>query len=317
MFDVPDISIVVPVYGSDGTLALLYKRVAAAVAVIPASFELIFVDDCGPGRPWKLINELAQCDQRVIGLKMSRNFGQHRAIMAGVDIARGNWLVIMDCDLQDRPEEIPRLWAEAQQGHDIVIGRRVERQDRFLKRLSSRLFHWFFGYITDQESDTAQANFGIYARKVVDVVKTIAEQPGVFSLLVRRAGFKIATIDIAHSRRAEGKSSYTLIRKLSLAMDIIISYSNKPLKMCVQFKSFMTVAAFCFGLAFFIRYFLFDYTSAVWTSVMVLLLVLLGIILFGMGILGIYISLVFNQVRGKPLYVVKDRTQIYVKNDSL
>jgi dolichol-phosphate mannosyltransferase len=317
MIDNPDISIVVPVYGSNTTLVPLYERVAAAARLIPASFELIFVDDCGPGRPWKLINKLAQRDQRVIGLKMSRNFGQHRAIMAGVDIMRGNWLVIMDCDLQDRPEEIPRLWAKAHEGHDIVVGRRVERQDRFLKRLSSRLFHWFFGYITDQESDSAQANFGIYARKVVNVVKTLSEQPAVFSLLVRRAGFVITTIDIAHSRRAEGKSSYTLFRKLLLAMDIIVSYSNMPLKICFQFKSFMAVSAFCFGLAFFIRYFLFDYASAVWTHVIVSVLVLFGIILFGMGILCIYISWVLNQTRGKPLYVVEDRTQVYVKNDSL
>jgi polyisoprenyl-phosphate glycosyltransferase len=317
MIDIPDISVVVPVYGSDSTLEPLYERVAAAASQIPASFELIFVDDCGPGNPWELINKMAQSDPRVIGLKLSRNFGQHSAIMAGVEISRGNWLVIMDCDLQDRPEEIPRLWAKAQEGFDVVFGRRAERQDRFLKRLSSRLFHLFFGYMTDQKSDAAQGNFGIYIRKVVDVVKMLPEQPRVFPLLVRWTGFKIASIDIAHDKRAEGKSSYTLIRQLSFAADIIISYSNKPLKLCVQFGFFMAFAALCYGAWLFIRYFLYDYIPTGWTSLMVSLFFLSGTLLFGMGILGVYIGRVFNQVKGRPLYVVKDRTQLSVKDNSL
>ena len=316
MVDIPDISIVVPVYGSDSTLVKLYERVAAAVARIPASFELIFVDDCGPGRPWELINEIAQRDPRVIGLKLSRNFGQHSAIMAGVDLARGSWLVIMDCDLQDPPEEIPRLWEKAQEGHDAVIGCRVERKDGLLKRLSSRTFHRLFDYMTDQESDAAQANFGIYSRKVVDVVKTLPEQPRVFLLLVRWAGFEVIPIDIAHDKRTEGKSSYSLGRKLSLATNTIVSYSNKPLIMCVQFGFLMAFVAFCYGAWLVTRYFLFDYIVAGWTSVMVSLYFLSGIILFGMGVLGAYIGRIFNQVKERPLYVVKDRTPVSTKDDS-
>jgi len=317
MVDVPDISIVVPVYGSDSTLVKLYERVAAAVAKIPASFELIFVDDRGPGHPWEIINRMAKSDPRVIGLKLARNFGQHSAIMAGIDLARGRWLIIMDCDLQDRPEEIPRLWAKAQEGCNIVVGRRLERQDALLKRLSSRLFWCFLDYMTDQKSDASQASFGIYSRKVVDVVKKMPEQPQVFPLLVRWAGFEVIPIDIEHSRRTEGKSAYTLRRKVSLAMDTIISYSNKPLIMCVQFGFFMAFTAFCFGLWLFIRYFLFDYLTTGWTSMMVSLFFLSGVLLFGMGILGIYIGKVFNQVKGRPLYVVDDRTPISVKDDSL
>lgn len=317
MVDVPDISIVVPVYGSDSTLVALYERIAASVAQIPASFELIFVDDCGPGRPWGLISGMAQRDPRVIGLKLSRNFGQHSAIMAGVDLARGNWLVIMDCDLQDRPEEIPRLWAKAGEGHDVVVGRRVERQDGLSKRLSSRAFYWLLGYMTDQENDAAQASFGIYSRKIVEVVKKMPEQPRFFPLLVRWAGFEVTPIDIEHGKRSEGKSSYNLSRKLSLAMDAIISYSNKPLKMCVQFGFLMALTAFCFGLWLFMRQFLFNYSIAGWTSVMVSLYFLSGILLLGMGILGIYIGRIFNQVKERPLYVVKDRTPVSVEDDSL
>lgn len=318
MTDIPDISVIVPVYGSNGTLIPLYERVASAIATIPANFELIFVDDRGPGNPWEIISKLAQNDPRVIGLRLSRNFGQHSAIMAGVNLARGHWLVIMDCDLQDRPEEIPRLWADAQKGHDVVAGRRVERQDGIFKRLSSKTFHRVFMYMTDQKTDAAQSNFGIYSRKVIDAIKTLPEQPSVFTLLIRWAGFEPKTIDIEHGRRIEGKSSYSFSRRFTLAMDSIISYSNKPLKMCIQFGFIMALAAFCYGAWLFVRFFLFDYIPAGWTSVMVSLFFLSGILLFGMGILGIYIGRIFNQVKGRPLYVIYDRTPVSLnKDDSL
>jgi len=317
MADISDISVVVPVYGSDSTLVSLYERVSAAVARIPASFELIFVDDRGPGNPWEIISRMAKSDPRVIGLKLSRNFGQHSAIMAGIDLARGRWLVIMDCDLQDRPEEIPHLWAKAQEGHDVVVGRRVERQDGFFKRLLSHAFHGVFKYMTDQKTDATQSSFGIYSRKVVDVCKKMPEQPQVFPLLVRWSGFKVTSIDIKHDKRIEGKSSYNLSRKLSLAMNTIVSYSNKPLRMCVQFGFFMAFTAFCYGVWLLIRQLFFNYAIAGWTSVMVSLYFLSGILLFGMGVLGVYIGRIFNQVKQRPLYVVKDRTPVSANDDSL
>ena len=170
--------------------------------------------------------------------------------------------------------------------------------------------------MTDQESDATQASFGIYSRKVVDVVKILPEQPRVFLLLVRWAGFEVIPIDIAHDKRTEGKSSYSLGRKLSLATNTIVSYSNKPLIMCVQFGFLMAFVAFCYGAWLVTGYFLFDYIVAGWTSVMVSLYFLSGIILFGMGVLGAYIGRIFNQVKERPLYVVKDRTPVSTKDDS-
>jgi len=316
MVDVPDISIVVPVYGSDGTLKSLYERVVSATNLISVNFELIFVDDRGPGNPWKIISEIAGNDSRVTGLRLSKNFGQHSAIMAGIDISRGRWLVIMDCDLQDRPEEIPRFWAEAQKGHDVIMGRRVVRRDGFFKRLFSKLFHRIFSYMTDQQTDASQSSFGIYSRKVVDVVKKMPEQPRIFPLLVRWSGFEMASLDVEHDQRRDGKSGYNFERRLSLAIDAIVSYSNKPLKMCVELGFLMAFFAFCCGAWLFIRYFMFDYIPAGWTSLMISLFFLSGVLLFGMGILGIYIGRVFDQVKGRPLYVVQDRTRLSAENDS-
>jgi polyisoprenyl-phosphate glycosyltransferase len=310
MDNAPDISIVVPVYGCDDALLELYERITAAVSRIPAGYELIFVDDRGPGRPWALINELAEHDPGVMGIRLSRNFGQHYAIMAGVDVAQGRWLVVMDCDLQDRPEEIPRLWAKAKEGFDVVVCRRMNRQDEISKRLSSRFFHWFFGYMTDQASDSTLSILGIYSRRVVDEVKQFSEQPRIFPLMVRWLGFETATIDIPHEKRAKGKSSYNFSRRLSLALDTIVSHSNKPLRLFVQLGFFMAFASFCFGLWLIAQWFLYDQIWPGWTSVMVSLFFVAGILLIGMGVLGIYLGRIFDQVKGRPLYVVVDRTPV-------
>lgn len=307
---VPNLSIVVPVYGCDGTLAKLYERVYAAVTSIPASFELIFVDDCGPGRSWELINELARQDSSVVGVRLSRNFGQHYAITAGVDFSRGNWLVVMDCDLQDRPEEIPRLWVKAQEGFDVVVGRRVERQDGICKRHASLAFHRIFSYMTDHASDATQANFGIYSRRVVDELKRLPEHSRAFPLLIRWLGFKSTSIEVQHDERAEGKSSYNLSRMFSLATDAIVSYSNKPLKMFVQTGFLIAFSALFYGIWLIIRYLSLGYVAPGWTSVMVSLYFLSGVLLFGMGVLGIYIGRIFNQVKGRPLYIVRDITRL-------
>lgn len=301
---VPTISIVVPVYGCDETLLLLHKRLCEALAAVVPSFELILVDDCGPGKAWQVITELCRQDSRVIGIRLSRNHGQHYAITAGVDYCQGDWLVVMDCDLQDRPEEIPHFWEKAREGYDVVVGRRIERQDSWAKRMSSRLFHRVFSYMTDQQSDATQANFGIYSRKVVEQLKRLPEHSRCFPLLVRWLGFHAATIDIRHDERAEGKTSYTLGRLLTLAVDTIVSYSNKPLKLFIQTGFFMALAAFCYGIALIVRYFVYGRMVQGWTSVMVSLYFLSGLLLLGMGTLGVYIGRIFTQVKGRPLYVV-------------
>ncbi len=234
----PDMSIVVPVYGSDITLMPLYCRTVAAVSPISENFEFILVDDCGPGKPWEIIGAMAKKDSRVIGLKLAKNVGQHNAIKAGVDVAHGQWVVVMDCDLQDRPEEIPRFWGKAQEGYNVVIGRRVERRDETIKRIFSYIFHGLLKWVTRQNSDAAQSNFGIYSRQVIDKIKKLPEQSFYLPLLVRRAGFDVMPLDVEHDKRPYGKSGYTFSRRLSLAVDILASSGDRPLKMFSLFRFF-------------------------------------------------------------------------------
>lgn len=294
----PEISIVIPVYGCDGFLKPLYRRIVQTMDDLKVNFELIFVDDRGPGTPWTIISEISARDNRVRGIRLSRNFGQHYAIAAGIDHCRGKWLIVMDCDLQDRPEEIPGLWAKAAQGFDIVIARRIQRKDGFLKKLSSKVFHRVWSYMTDQASDAAQGNFGLYSSKVINELRKMPETARLFPLLVRWLGFETATVEVNHGAREHGKSSYTLKKLFSLATDAIISHSNKPLKMFIKIGFTMSFLSFCYGLWLIIRYFFFyqGQTLMGWSSIMVSMYFLSGLMLSGMGLLGVYIGRIFNQV---------------------
>ena len=155
------ISVVIPVYGCSSVLQELHQRLLKALLPITDSFEIIMVNDACPEDSWAEIKLLAKKDQRVIGINLSRNFGQHRAITAGLDRAAGEWVVVMDCDLQDRPEEIPKLYNKAQEGFDVVFGRRVRRKDTVLKRLGSSFFYTTLSYFTDSPMDSSIANFSI------------------------------------------------------------------------------------------------------------------------------------------------------------
>src|SRR5471032_943893 len=149
----PEISVVIPVYKAEECLDELYRRLSLALSGISEDFEILLVEDCGGDRSWQMIVELSKRDPRVKGIQFSRNFGQHYGITAGLDHCDGEWVVVMDCDLQDRPEEIPRLYAKAQEGYDIVLARRGARQDPLLKRITSWLFYKIFSYLADMEYD--------------------------------------------------------------------------------------------------------------------------------------------------------------------
>lgn len=172
----PHLSVVIPVYKAENCLGELYRRLKASLESVSPDFEVVLVEDCGGDNSWQMIERLAATDPRVRGIQFSRNFGQHYGITAGLDHCHGDWVVVMDCDLQDRPEEIPRLYAKAQEGYDIVLARRGVRQDPLLKRITSWLFYKIFSYLADIEYDGDSGNFRIMSRKVVTNFRRMREQ---------------------------------------------------------------------------------------------------------------------------------------------
>jgi polyisoprenyl-phosphate glycosyltransferase len=306
--NVPYLSIVTPVYGCVGCLEELYRRVVAAMNGIAGDFEIIMVNDASPDSAWDVIEALARKDRRVKGINLSRNFGQHRAIAAGLAYARGEWTVVMDCDLQDQPEEIVKLHAKALEGHHIVFARRNERKDGFFKKLGSRLFYRVYDYLTDGSTDHTVANFGIYSRSVIDNYNRFKEQNRSFLFLARWMGFDTAYVDVDHAQRYEGHSSYTLKKLLRLAFDHILSYSNKPLIVFIKFGFLMSLFSLLYGIYIVARYFFYGVSVEGWTTVVVSIYFIGGLLFANLGIIGLYIGKIFEESKERPYYIVEKLT---------
>jgi len=298
------ISVVSPVYGCRACLFELYDRLVASLSKVTDNFEIILVNDACPQKSWEHIITLGEKDSRVKGINLSRNFGQHYAITAGLDHAKGEWVVVMDCDLQDKPEEIIKLYNKAMEGYDIVFGKRFERQDSYFKQLGSKCFNKVLEYFTDTKHDNTIANFGIYAQKVVQTINQYREQSRDFLLFAKIVGFKKTEIEIEHAQRAHGKSSYNLTKLINLAVDSILSHSNKPLRLSIQLGFLIASSSLGFALWLVSRYFIYGTTTEGWTSLMVSMFFMFGLLFAILGITGLYIGKIFDEVKNRPLYII-------------
>jgi dolichol-phosphate mannosyltransferase len=302
------ISVVTPVYRAEGCLEELYRRLVAALSGITQDFEIVMVEDCGGDRSWEIIRELARRDPRVKGIQFSRNFGQHYGITAGLDHCDGDWVVVMDCDLQDRPEEIPRLYARAQEGYDVVLASRGVRADGVVKRLGSWLFYRLFSWLADIDYDGSSGNFRIISRKVVAAFRQMREQLRFFGGQVKWMGFPTASIEVRHDERYAGPSTYTLAKLLRLATETIVAYSDKPLRLSVRFGFALAAIAFCFGIYFVVHAVLYGSPIVGWASLIVSFYFIGGVIIAILGMIGIYLGKTFDEAKKRPLYIVMHTT---------
>ena len=301
-----DISVVIPVYKNERFIDELYLRLKDTLSVVSNEFEIIFVNDASPENDWEIIRRITAKDNRVKGINLSRNFGQHYAITAGLDNVGGQWVVVMDGDLQDQPEEIKKMYDKVRQGYDIVLGKRVQRQDTFFKKMASKLFHIILNYFTDMRTDATVANYGIYNRKVIQAFRKIREQNRSFPIIIRWMGFHVAEVEVEHAKRSNSKSSYNYRKLRKLALDIIISHSNKPLRLAVKLGLTISFLAFLYAVWLVIRYLVWTIPVTGWTSLMVSLYLLGGLLLANMGILGIYIGKIFDESKKRPLYIIRE-----------
>lgn len=302
------ISVVIPCYKCAGSLVDLHERLVLNLEGITKEFEIIFINDASPENDWEIVKELAAKDSRVFGINLSRNFGQHCAITAGLDHCNGDWVVVMDGDLQDRPEEIPKLFSKAQEGYDVVVGRRKNRKDSFMVRMTSKLFYIVFNYLTNQKLDNKVANLGIYSKKVISNVRKLKEADRSFGLLVVLVGFSRFELDIDHSYRAAGESSYSFSSRFKMAIDHILSHSNKPLIIAIQTGFSISFFALLYALWLVLRYFMSSNVVDGWTSLIVSLYFLSGLIVVVVGIVGLYVGKIYTETKNRPLYIVKENT---------
>jgi glycosyltransferase involved in cell wall biosynthesis len=304
----PHVSVVIPVYKAESCLRELYCRLKTSLEPITEDFEILFIEDCGGDRSWEIIEELAKEDRRVKGIQFARNFGQHYGITAGLDNCNGDWVVVMDCDLQDRPEEIRGLYTKAQEGYDVVVARRQERRDPLFKRAASWFFYKLFNYFTEGNYDARVGNFRIISRRVADNFRMMREQLRFFGGMVDWLGFPTASIDVQHAERFSGKSTYTLHKLMKLANDTIVAYSDKPLRLSIKCGFFISGLSFLYGGYILIRALLYGSPVLGWSSLIVSLYFVGGIIIANLGIIGIYLGKTFDETKKRPLYLIRRHT---------
>jgi polyisoprenyl-phosphate glycosyltransferase len=313
----PLFSIVSPIYRSAKTLSLLVSEIKKNVEPISSNFEILLVEDGSPDSSWDAIVQESRKDSRVKGIKLSRNFGQHYAITAGLDYAQGQWTIVMDCDLQDNPSEIPNLFKKAEEGHKIVLARREARKDGLRKKLSSRVFYKVLSVLTGVKQDSSIANYGIYHRDVISAIIKMREPFRNFAAIVKWVGFAPVTINVRHSRREEGTSTYNLQKLFKLAMDTILAYSNKPLYYIVGLGFAISLISFLSSIIVFVKYITGSITVMGYTSLILSIWILGGLMMMFLGIVGLYIGKMFEGIKSRPIYIISETTNLITTNEQL
>jgi dolichol-phosphate mannosyltransferase len=301
-----EISVVIPVYQAESLVDELLKQLTASLNKVTTRYEIILVEDRSPDNSWGQIQKARNSYPNVKAVRLSRNFGQHHAISAGLSLTQGEWIVVMDCDLQDRPSEIPKLYNEAKKGFDVVLARRAVRQDNWLKRLSSRIFYGALGYLTGVEQDATVANFGIYNKKVIAAINQMSESIRYFPTMVRWVGFKSTKLDVVHAARPEGKTSYNLKRLLNLSLDICLANSEKPIRLTIKLGLLVAFTGFIYAAYTAIRAIMGDIPILGYASILISVWVLSGLIICIMGVIGLYVGKSFEGIKNRPLYLIDE-----------
>ena len=300
------ISIVSPVYRAEKILPILVSEINLVMERIGEDYEIILVDDRSPDNSWEVMKVLSSQNPKIKSIRLSRNFGQHSAIFAGLTKTKGDWVVVMDCDMQDQPKEIAKLYKKALEGYDIVLGQRENRKDKFLKKLSSKLFYKVFNYLSGGHFNNELGNFGIYRKKAIDSILNINDYIKFFPLFINWVGFKSVSIPIEHGEREEGKSSYSISRLLKLAFNAIISFSDKPLRLFINFGLGISILSFVLGIYYLYLSITHKITQPGFSSLILSIWFLSGIIISCIGIVGVYLGKTFDQAKGRPTFIIDE-----------
>lgn len=313
MIEMTIFSLVIPVCNEEENIRELHRRIAAVMDGICRAegyhdaYEIILVDDGSKDSSWSIIQELHEKDPRVKGISFSRNFGHHMAITAGMDYASGKTVILMDGDLQDPPEEIPKLWDRLKQGYDLVYGIRKERKDSFAKRFPSAFFWWFINRLSGIEIPRNQSLLRIFDKKVLDVLNTMREHARFIHGMIAWTGFKTCLEEIDHAPRTKGITKYNVIRLFRLAFNAVTAFSTVPLRLATYLGILSAGIGFFYGIYFLYKKIFLGIPVLGYASIIVAVLFVGGVQLLILGIMGEYLGRVYQEVQKRPLYIVKDR----------
>jgi polyisoprenyl-phosphate glycosyltransferase len=299
------LSVVVPVYGCGNCLVGLHERLTRSVGKMTDGYELVFVDDRSVDDGWAVLLRLARADPHVRAFRLSRNFGQDAAITAGLAQARGEWAVVMDCDLEEAPEDIPRLWAAAAGGYEIVRTTRRGWRHSAFRRWTSRVYRRLT-LETDVRPD--YSNLSLMSRRVIDAFLRLHDRDREFMIALDWLGFDSTAIEIEHHDRHAGESSYSLQRLVRVALDGMFFRSTVLLRLVVLLGFVIALIGIVVAAFEVVDYFAEpDKSVPGYTSLAVLVLVLAGFIIVSVGVVGLYVGRIFEQVKDRPLFVIDDQ----------
>ncbi len=301
----PEISVVVPTYACATCLHALHERLTTTLSAMAVEYELIFVDDRATDGSWDVLAQIAASDARVRAYRLSRNFGQHLAITAGIERSRGAWVVVMDCDLQDPPEHIPQLYAKAREGHDIVFARRLHRPGSRLRRTVGKLYFALLNRVAGTEIDRTFGTFSIVSRKVADAYLQFRDRDRHYLFILYWLGFNAATVDFEWGERHSGRSAYGVRALLRHAVDGLVFQTTVLLRWIV-YAGFAIAGAGALLACYFVAVHVGGSTPPGWTSLAIFVLLMSGFVIISSGVIGLYVGKTFEQVKQRPLYVVDE-----------
>lgn len=301
----PEISVVIPVYKAEDCLHELHRRLTDVLSTLVSSYEIILVEDRGPDNSWQVLSSIAASDSHVKAYRLSRNFGQHAAITAGLKKCAGRWAVVMDCDLQDPPEFIPALYQKAQSGFEIVLARRKQKQYSLFRKLAASVYFSLLNRITGKAINGEYGSFSLISRRVIDAYLQVPDHNRHYLFILYWLGFDTTDIEYEHAARFSGESSYSFRRLLKHALEGLFFQTNTLLRWIVYMGFMFSLMGMLAVVYLVYRYFTHSVLSG-WTSLAVLILTVGGVVLICLGMVGLYVGQVFEQVKGRPLYVIDD-----------
>jgi len=300
-----EVDIVAPIHNEDKNIAEFVYRVSKALDEFTEDYRIILIDDGSTDSSWHAIETEFHNDNKIIGLKLSKNFGHHHAISAGIHKSYANWVIVMDSDLQDRPEVIPQLYKKAKEGFDVVFVSRENRPESKLYLIMQKTFYLILRNLSGIQFDPNQANFSIISKKVVESFINFSEQSRFYPSTIKWLGFTRSYIFADHGTRFSGAPAYTIRKRFKLAFEIILAFSDRPLKFAIGLGVTFSAISFLMVGFIVIRRILFGFSVIGWPSIMATLLFSSGMILVFLGINGMYISKIFAEVKKRPLFVIQ------------
>lgn len=312
MLTVKKISLVVPVFFEEDCILQFIKEVKSVFKTIEDkySYEFVFIDDGSKDRTVELIKKESLLDENIKLIELSYNHGKQWAVSAGIKYATGDYLIYMDPDLQDPPEEIPRFISEIEKGYDLVFGIRKEKKDKLLNVIFSNIFWWVLGKFTGLKIPRGIAVMRIFNRKFANKFLDYPEQNRFIEGMFIHVGLNQSAIEVSQRQRFAGTSKFNFQRKMKLAFDAIFDFSELPLKMAVKLGFCLIVLSILSLLGILITRIFFIKFQIGWPSIIITILGATGILLFFIGILAIYIGRIYKEVKARPLYSIKQLTNI-------